>query len=163
MVGKPAIKPDSSDGGAVFRRKAAFWGLGLIFWGSCTNPISAVLPKYWELCGLDPSLLCPLPPFLFISSRTWWSRLNEHVIAWCLHVSLTSLLVAADKSAPLIAEVLVTLSKNGSSFDTHHGTSLRRFAFPPKFLQSVSLSLSPVPLAPPIVLAWIDPSTMFLA
>ena len=151
------MKPGSSDGGGVVRSTSTFCGLVLSWWGSCANPILAVLPKYWHLSGLD------LSPTISFHLQQDFTEQAEHGLVWCLHMSLTSLLVVTDKSTAFpVAEVSVMLNRNNSLFYTHQWTSLRHFAFHLMFLQSMSLSVSPVLLTPPVVPAWVDPDTVFL-
>lgn len=82
-------------------------------------------------------------PHYFFSSPAALHGGAEHEIAWHLNISLRTLLVAAATSTAFpIAEISFVLNINQSWFYTHHWTSPRYFSLPPKFPQSVSLSVS---------------------
>lgn len=124
---------------------------------SCT---AKVLTSLWP--GSLPSLSAPTMSFHLQQD---FMEQTEHGIARCLHISLTSLLVAPDKStALLVAEVSAMLNINGS-FILHPSLHLTEmFCFSSQASAAcLSLSVSPVLLTPPLAAAWIDPTSVFPA
>lgn len=53
------IKPESSAGGVSLPAEQPTCRQVLLWWGSCTDPVSAALLRCWCLSGPNTSLLCP--------------------------------------------------------------------------------------------------------
>lgn len=119
MVGKLAIKPDSSGGECCVLKQSSF------LWVSA-DPAGILCKSHLDCAAqvqtsFQPRFLSALfsPTVCFLPHQGFMEQ-AEHGVTWSLHISVTSPLLATDKSAGLLdVELSASRKINGSSFCTH--------------------------------------------